>query len=131
MGFCSKTSRGIIFRSKCYGGFGLHRLRDFQGVNQVLLFTQHLRLFDCVGHMHLGYCCYHIYWGTVFTLLDQSITAILYSPVGFFTTLRTFFSNTGISITLAPALLRLPRPLCDGDIMLMDAFHSLGWKAPA
>jgi hypothetical protein len=129
MGFCSKTSRGIIFGSKRYGGLGLHRLRDFQGVNQVLLFTQHLRLFDSVGRlMHLGYCWYHMYCGTGFALLGQPSTAVLHSPVGFFTTLRTFLSNTGLSITLAPALLRIPIPLRNGDIMLMDAFHTLGWK---
>ena len=128
MGFCSKTSRGIIFGSKRYGGFGLHRLRDFQGVNQVLLFTQHIRLFDSVGKLiHLGYCWYHMYCGTGFPLLGQPATAVLHPPVGFFTTLRTFLANTGISIAIAPALLRIPRPLRAGDVILMDAFHSLGW----
>ena len=128
MGFCSKTSRGIIFGSKRYGGFGLHRLRDFQGVNQVLLFTQHIRLFDSVGKlMHLGYSWYHMYCGTGFPLLGQPATAVLHSPVSFFTTLRTFLANTGISIAVAPALLRFPRLLRYGDVNLMDTFHSLGW----
>jgi hypothetical protein len=57
MGFSCKTSHAIIFGSRPYGGYGLPHLWDFQGVNQVTLFLQHIWIFDSVGKMlHLGYC---------------------------------------------------------------------------
>jgi hypothetical protein len=131
MGFCRKTSRVIIFGSKRFGRFGLHRLCDFQGVNQVLLLTQYICLFDSVGKMmHLGYCWYHMYCGTGFPLLGQPRMPVLHSPIGYFHTLRRFLANTGITIALAPTLLRIPRLLRTSDTNLMDAFHSLGWTAP-
>jgi hypothetical protein len=38
MGFASTTCRAIIFGSRKFGGWGLTRLRDFQGINQITLF---------------------------------------------------------------------------------------------
>jgi hypothetical protein len=106
MGFCCKTSRAVIFGSKRYGGFGLTRLRDYQGVNQTILFLQHIRLFDSVGKMmHLGYCWYQMFCGTSFPLFGNPATVLSYSPVGWFTMLRTFLANTNIAINLSTSLL--------------------------
>jgi hypothetical protein len=131
MGFSCKTSRAVIFGSQRFGGYGLTRLRDYQGVNQMVLILQHLRLFDSVGKMqHLGYCWYQMFCGTSFPLLGQPDPPLSYEPIGWFTTLRTFLRTTQLTIDIPPRLLRLPKPLRQGDQILMDAFLSLGWKAP-
>jgi hypothetical protein len=126
MGFSRTTCRAIIFGSKKFGGFGLTRLRNFQGVNQISLFLQHLRLYDSIGVMyHIGYCWYQLYCGTSFAMLGSPAVIVPYEPVGWFTRLRTFLAATDLSIDLPPELLRLPVPLRRGDSNLMEAFGTL------
>jgi hypothetical protein len=56
MYFATTTSGAIIFGSKKFGGFGLTRLRDFQDVNRITLFLQHVRLSDSIRKMYqIGY----------------------------------------------------------------------------
>jgi hypothetical protein len=128
MGFCRTTARAIIFGSKKFGGFGLTRLRDFQGVNQISLFLQHIRLYDSIGVMyHIGYCWYQLYCGTSFAALSNPSFDLPHQPAGWFTRLRIFLAAANLSIDLPPALLRIPTPLRRGDSNLMEAFCGLNW----
>ena len=130
MGFAATTSRAIIFGSKKFGGFGLTRLRDFQGVNQITLFLQHVRLSDSIGKMYqIGYAWYQHYCGTGFATLSQPSVPLLHAPIGWFTTLRTFLADsTNIAIDVAPSILRLLTSLCGGDTNLIESFCSLNWS---
>jgi hypothetical protein len=126
MGFSRTTCRAIVFGSKKFGGFGLTRLRDFQGVNQISLFLQHIRLYDSIGVMyHIGYCWYQLYCGTSFAMLSQPAATLPHAPAGWFTRLRVFLADTNLSIDLPTSLLRLPVPLRRGDLNLMEAFCTL------
>jgi hypothetical protein len=124
----TRTSRAIIFGSKKVGGFGLTRLRDFQCVNQTLLFLQHICLYDSIGVMfHIEYCWYQLYCGTSFAMLGQPSIPLPHEPIGWFTRLLSFLASTDLSIDLPPSLFRLPAPLRCGDSNLMEAFCSLNW----
>ncbi len=74
-----------------------------------------------------GYAWYQHYCGTGYAVLDQPSPTLLHAPIGWFTTLRTFLANTGLSIDVAPAILRLPKPLRDGDTNLVESFCTLKW----
>jgi hypothetical protein len=131
MGFCRNTSRKIIFGSKSLGGYGLTPMIDYQGVNQTTLFVQHLRLFDSVGKMlSIGYSWFQLYCGVSFPALASPDPPIPHAPYGWFTHLRSFLARSDISIDLPTSLLRTPLPLRRGDLNLMEAFTSLGWKTP-
>jgi hypothetical protein len=97
----------------------------------VTLFVQHLRPFDSVGKMlHLGYCWHQMHCGNSYPLLRQPSPNLHHAPIGFFSLLQTFLFNTDITIHPIPTLIRLPKPLCRGDLNLSDSFDSLGWKGP-
>ena len=129
MGFAATTSRAVIFGSKKFGGFGLTRLRDFQGVNQITLFLQHVRLSDSIGKMYqIGYSWYQHYCGTGFAVLSEPSVSLLHAPIGWFTTLRTFLADTNLGIDVAPTILRLPKPLRGGDKNLVESFCTLNWS---
>ena len=97
----------------------------------MILFTQHIRLFNSVGKMfHLAYCWYQMFCGTSYQLFGNSATTLHHHPIGWFHTLHSFLANTAITIELAQSLLRLLKPLQNGNMNLMEAFHILGWKGP-
>jgi hypothetical protein len=131
MGFCRNTSRQIIFGAKSLGGYGLTPLIDYQGVNQTTLFVQHLRLFDSVGKMlSIGYSWFQLYCGVSYPTLSRPDTLLQHSPYGWFTHYRSFLAQSDLSIDLPTRLLRTPLQLRRGDLNLMEAFSTLGWKSP-
>ena len=129
MGFCSKSCRAVIFGSRAYGGYGLTRLSDFQGVNQASLLLQHIRLHDSIGKMLLiGYAWHQSFCGVGFQILQDPTPLLPHASGGWFVTLRNFLGVSNMSITIPPKLLRTPRLLRRGDVNLMDAFGSLNLK---
>jgi hypothetical protein len=85
MGFSCKLSRNVIFGSRRHGGFGLTRLADYQGVNQTILFVQHLRLYDSICTLlHIGYSWYQLFCGVSFEMLGSPSIAVLHSPGSWF-----------------------------------------------
>ena len=131
MGFCRNTARKIIFGARSLGGYDLTPLIGYQGVNQTTLFVQHLRLFDSVGKMlSIGYSWFQMYCGVSFPVLAAPTTPVQHAPYGWFTHLCSFLARSDITIELPTKLLRTPLQLRRGDLNLMDAFSTLGWKTP-
>jgi hypothetical protein len=129
MGFCSKACRAVIFGSRAFGGYGLTRLSDYQGVNQATLLLQHIRLHDSIGKMLLiAYAWHQSYCGVSFQLLEEPSPLVPHAIGGWFVSLRNFLHTSNMAIAIPPKLLRTPRLLRRGDANLMDAFRSLNLK---
>jgi hypothetical protein len=129
MGFCQKMSRNILFGSKSLGGFDLTPLVNYQGVNQSMLFVQHVWLMDSIGKMLvIGYSWYQHFCGVWFQSLQFPSLSIPHAPPGWFQHFRLFLSRCDMSIELLSSLIHTPALLRHGDRNLMEDFISLGWK---
>jgi hypothetical protein len=131
MGFCRNIAHSIMFGSCAHGGHGLTPQTDYQGVNQTTLLVQHLRLMDSIGTMlAIGYSWYQLHCGVSFQALSNPTAVLPYDPSGWFSHHQKFLALSEISVDLPAWLLRTPKPLRQGNINLMEAFNSLGWKTP-
>lgn len=120
-----------IFGSTQLQGYGLTPLIDSQGIKQTMLLLQHLRLNDLIGKMlAIGYSWYQTYCGVSYQTLQHPAPVIPHSPLGWFQHLCSFLSYSDISVELLATLLHLPQLLCRGDMNLVEAFLTLGWKKP-
>jgi hypothetical protein len=125
-GFNRNTAHRVVFGPSFHGSLGFRDLFIEQGVSQVLLLLRHLRADSPHGRLFrvtIGW--WQLVMGVSYPLLEHPTLILPHQAPQWLSALRQFLQQLQASIHIPGIVEKLPQPLQEADVNLMDEVLAL------